>query len=73
MRALEEAMAGEKPDRIRARIEGLDDVTHGWAGRRMDRAIAKAIEGKQVEDVETAVSSALGVDAHVASHGAGGQ
>jgi molecular chaperone HscA len=72
MRALEEAVTGEKPDRIRARIEGLDDVTHGWAGRRMDRAIAKAIEGKQVQDVETAVSGALGVDAHVASHGAGG-
>src|SRR5262249_12144730 len=75
LRMLEEAKAGTKPALIHGGVEALDNATHAWAGRRMDRAIAKAIEGKQVEDVETQVASAQGVDAHVEAHtgGAGGR
>ena len=34
----------------------------------MDRAVARAIAGKQVEEVERDVASAEGVDAHVEAH-----
>lgn len=56
---------------ITTRTEALDDVTHAWAGRRMDRAVAQAIAGKQLGDVEKSVEHAAGVDAHVAAHGSG--
>jgi len=68
--ALEAAIKGDKARAIVARTDALDEVTHEWAGRRMDRAVAKAIAGKQVEDVEAAVANAAGVDAHVEAHGA---
>jgi molecular chaperone HscA len=71
MRALEDATRGERPALIHARVDELDDATHDWAGRRMDRAIAKAIAGKQVGDVEAVVSRAKGVDEHVREHGHG--
>ena len=51
---------------IQARIDRLDDVTHEFAGRRMDRAIKAAISGKEVGDVERRVAHAAGVDAHLA-------
>ena len=66
--ALEEAIRGTRAAIIRGRTEVLDDVTHGWAGRRMDRAIAKAIAGKDVGAIETTVSKARGVEAHLAEH-----
>lgn len=49
-------------------IDALDQVTHAWAGRRMDRAIGAAIGGKQLAEVESTVEQAKGVDAHVAEH-----
>lgn len=64
------ALAGSRPSVIQAKIEALDDATHAWAGRRMNRAIAKAIEGKAVQDVEASVAHAKGVEAHLAAeHG----
>jgi molecular chaperone HscA len=68
--ALREAVAGDKPALIHARIEMLDQATKAWAGRRMDRAIARAIAGKRVESVEGDVEGARGVDSHVAEHAA---
>src|SRR6185436_18373087 len=65
---LEAAIKGDRPGAITARTEALDDATHGWAGRRMDRAVARAIAGKQVNDVEKDVAAAAGVDAHVEAH-----
>ena len=53
---------------VQAAIDALDHVTHDWAGRRMNRAVAAAIAGKRVSDVETTVEHAAGVDAHVARH-----
>jgi molecular chaperone HscA len=68
---LEEAVRGERAALIRGRTEVLDDATHGWAGRRMDRAIAKAIAGKDVVAVEGSVAAARGVEAHLAEHAGG--
>jgi len=66
--SLEEAVRGERAALITARVEALDDATNEWAGRRMDRAVQRAIAGKQVEDVEKDVEKAAGVDAHVEEH-----
>ena len=55
--------AASDPSRIHARIEALDDATKAFAGRRMNRAIARAIEGRRVDDVEKSVEHAKGVEA----------
>jgi len=68
---LAEAVKGERAALIRGRTDDLDHATHVWAGRRMDRAIAKAIAGKDLSSVETSVSRARGVEAHLAEHHAG--
>jgi len=53
---------------VQAAIDALDHVTHDWAGRRMNRAVAQAIAGKSVNDIAQTVEHAAGVDAHVARH-----
>ena len=68
MTALERAVLGDKPALIRLSTEDLDRATHTWAGRRMDRAIARAIAGKEIEQIEKSVAHAKGVDAHVSEH-----
>jgi molecular chaperone HscA len=50
-------------------ISALDDVTHEWAGRRMNRAIVSAIAGKNLGAVEQSVAHAAGIEAHLAKHG----
>jgi molecular chaperone HscA len=60
---LEAAAQGSDPSAMRAAIEGLDAATKAFAGRRMDRAIARAIEGKRVEVVEKSVEKAKGIEA----------
>jgi molecular chaperone HscA len=60
--ALEEAAKGTDPSKVTARIESLDEVTKSFAGRRMNRAIARAIEGRRVELVEEKVKHAKGVE-----------
>jgi molecular chaperone HscA len=67
MSELASALAGSNPATIQNRIDELDEATHAWAGRRMDRAIARAIEGKQVGEVEASVAGAKGVEAHLAA------
>lgn len=57
-----------KPATIQLRIDELDRATNAWAGRRMNRVIAQALEGKAVGGVEEQVRHARGVDAHVAEH-----
>jgi len=63
MAALEGAAKGEDPAKIHARIEDLDAASKEFAGRRMNRAIARAIEGKRVDEVEKSVEHARGVEA----------
>jgi molecular chaperone HscA len=70
MAELEGAVAGDRPAVVHARIEMLDDATKAWAGRRMDRAVARAIAGKAVDAIEGEVAQARGVDAHVEEHAA---
>jgi molecular chaperone HscA len=53
---------------VQAAIDVLDHVTHEWAGRRMTRAVAAAIAGRNLSDIERTVEHAAGVDAHVARH-----
>jgi len=60
--ALDEATRGDDPSRIHARIESLDDATKAFAGRRMNRAIARAIEGRRVDAVEKSVEHAKGIE-----------
>jgi molecular chaperone HscA len=68
--ALEEAARGQDPSRVHARIEGLDDATKSFAGRRMNRAIARAMAGQRVDAVERSVEHAKGIEE--AHSGAGG-
>jgi molecular chaperone HscA len=65
---LREALAGTRASSIQAAADALDAATHAWAGRRMDRAVQAAIEGRQLTDVERRVERAQGVDEHVAAH-----
>ena len=53
---------------VQAAIDLLDHVTHDWAGRRMNRAVAQAIAGRALNDIAKTVEHAAGVDAHVARH-----
>ena len=53
---------------VQAAIDRLDHVTHDWAGRRMNRAVARAIAGRDLNDIAKTVEHAAGVDAHVARH-----
>jgi molecular chaperone HscA len=66
--ALEQAARGENATHVLARIEDLDETTKAFAGRRMNRAIARAIEGRRVEAVEKTVEHAKGIEA---AHGPG--
>jgi molecular chaperone HscA len=61
-----ESAAQDDPSRLRSDIESLDAATKAFAGRRMDRAIARAIEGKRVDVVEKSVEHAQGIEAHSA-------
>jgi len=59
---LERAASDDDPGRIRMAIDALDDATKKFAARRMNRAIARAIEGKRVESVEIEVEHAKGIE-----------
>ena len=60
--ALEEAASGEDPRRMQLRIDDLDAATKDFAERRMNRAIAKAIEGQRLDTVERTVEHAKGIE-----------
>ncbi|HSO41100.1 MAG TPA: Fe-S protein assembly chaperone HscA, partial [Labilithrix sp.] len=65
--ALGEAANGGDPRKIQLRIDDLDAATKDFAGRRMNRAIAKAIEGQRLDSVERTVEHAKGIEL---AHGA---
>jgi molecular chaperone HscA len=56
--------------RVEGAISALDDATHDFAGRRMNRAIQSAIAGKNLSAVAESVAHAAGVEAHLEKHGA---
>ena len=49
---IEGLMAGEDRDAITAAIEALDKATQDFAGRRMDRGIARALAGVALDRLE---------------------
>jgi molecular chaperone HscA len=63
------ASSASKASVIEGAINALDDATHDWAGRRMNRAIQTAIAGKNLGAIEQSVAHAAGVEAHLAKHG----
>lgn len=70
MTSLRSAIAeAARPGQIQLCIDALDDATHEFAGRRMNRAIAGALEGKVLGEVEKSVEHADGVEAHLRAHG----
>ncbi len=60
--ALDEVMLGSDPRKIQLRIDDLDASTKAFAERRMNRAIAAAIEGQKLESVERTVEHAKGIE-----------
>jgi molecular chaperone HscA len=56
---------------IQSRIDELDQATHDWAGRRMNRAVRAAIEGRDVAEIARRVEHAAGVEAHLDAHSRG--
>jgi molecular chaperone HscA len=59
---LEAAAHGEDATKVHSSIEALDDATKAFAGRRMNRAIARAIEGRRLDAVEETVKHAKGIE-----------
>jgi molecular chaperone HscA len=55
--ALDAAASGQDPSRIHSLIEALDVASKEFATRRMNRAIARAIEGKKVDDVSGSMAA----------------
>jgi molecular chaperone HscA len=52
-------MQADDPGRIHALIEALDATSKEFATRRMNRAIARAIAGRQVDDVSSAMGAPI--------------
>jgi molecular chaperone HscA len=67
---LSKATKGDDARRIELKIEDLDATTKSFAGRRMNRAIAQAIEGQSLDLVERSVEHAKGIEAAHAESGA---
>jgi molecular chaperone HscA len=61
--ALRAAALRNEPGLITNAIAAVDGATKDFAGRRMNRAIAKALEGQTLDAVEKTVEHALGIDA----------
>ena len=61
--ALLAAVEGTDAPRIDLRISDLDAATKDFAGRRMNRAIARAIEGQSLQSIEKTVEHAKGIEA----------
>jgi len=54
---LRHAIKGEDRDLINAAVEGLDHATHAFAQRRMDRAVAMALKGHSLDEVEASMAT----------------
>ncbi|MFC5416256.1 Fe-S protein assembly chaperone HscA [Dongia soli] len=52
-----QAMSSEDRDRINATVEILEQATHGFAQKRMDRAIAEALTGHSLDEVEKSMAT----------------
>ncbi|TXH35647.1 MAG: Fe-S protein assembly chaperone HscA [Rhodospirillaceae bacterium] len=52
-----QAMSSEDRDRISATVDILEQATHGFAQKRMDRAIAQALTGHSLDEVEKSMAT----------------
>jgi molecular chaperone HscA len=57
MATLKARMAGPERDLIRTGIEALDQATHAFAQLRMDRAVARALKGQRLDEVEASMAT----------------
>ena len=57
---LEEAARGEDGGRIHARIEALDTASKEFATRRINRVVARAMEGRKLDEIEERVAGRAG-------------
>ena len=63
--ALQAAASGSDHRLIAARIEELDHASKPFAGRRMDRSIARALAGRAVGELERETAHARGIEPHL--------
>jgi molecular chaperone HscA len=54
---LRQAIKGEDRDLINVAVDELDHATHGFAQRRMDRAVALALKGHSLDEVEASMAT----------------
>ncbi|HEU4825514.1 MAG TPA: Fe-S protein assembly chaperone HscA [Dongiaceae bacterium] len=54
---LRHATKGADRDLINAAVDALDHATHGFAQRRMDRAVAQALKGHSLDEVEAGMAT----------------
>jgi molecular chaperone HscA len=66
---LETTIKGTDARRIELKVEDLDASTKSFAARRMNRAIAEAIAGHALDEVEKSVEHAKGIEAAHAESG----
>ncbi|MCA9582598.1 MAG: Hsp70 family protein, partial [Myxococcales bacterium] len=59
------ASRGEDHRLLRVRIEDLETVCKPFAGRRLDRSIQEALQGRGVEAVEEETRHAEGIESHL--------
>ena len=59
---------GASASRTLALTQALDDATHAFAGKRMDRAFNAALAGRDVGALAASVQHARGVEAHLEEH-----
>jgi molecular chaperone HscA len=71
LRALRSAIDAKDAKAIQLRTEALDRATTPLAERRMDRAIARAMAGRSVDEVAESVKDRAGIEAHLGEHGHG--
>ncbi len=60
--AVRAAHAGEDPRVLSVRIDELDEASHDFAGRRMDRSIQRALAGRDVSAIERDTEAARGIE-----------
>jgi molecular chaperone HscA len=63
-----EAGSEATASRLVTLTQALDDATHAFAGRRMDRAFNAALSGREVGALAGSVQHARGVEAHLEEH-----
>jgi molecular chaperone HscA len=67
IRRLKRAVEGKDHDEIHRRIEDLDQASKGFAGRRMDRSMQRALAGQSARTLEAETQHARGIEPHLGS------